>query len=98
MKQTIMNSDKFWVQDPFIKNGGSSGGSLYLNLGNISEDILRDGQRFYENGLSTPNIPAVVENTSAWGKTPINTTQITQAFSNNPEDRPYQDVGLDEAE
>ena len=86
---------EFWVQDPFIKNGGSSGGSLYLNLGNISEDILRDGQRFYENGLSTPNIPAVVENTSAWGKTPINTTQITQAFSNNPEDRPYQDVGLD---
>ncbi|MDE3235149.1 MAG: cell surface protein SprA [Bacteroidota bacterium] len=86
---------EFWVQDPFIKNPGSTGGKLFLNLGSISEDILKDGRRFYENGLNTPNSPAAVDSTNAWGKTPVNPIQITQAFSNDPNDRPYQDVGFD---
>ncbi|MES2005452.1 MAG: cell surface protein SprA [Bacteroidota bacterium] len=86
---------EFWAQDPFIKNPNSKGGKMYLNLGNVSEDILKDGKRFYENGLNTPNIPAAVDSSSTWGKTPVNPIQITQAFSNNPDDRPYQDVGLD---
>ena len=86
---------EFWIQDPFIKNPNSTGGKLFINLGNISEDVLKDGRRFYENGLNTPNQPASVDNTSIWGKTPINPIQVTNAFSNNPEDRPYQDVGFD---
>jgi cell surface protein SprA len=85
---------EFWVLDPFIKNTNPAGGSLYLNLGNISEDILKDSRRFYENGLPTPSIPAATAN-SNWGKTPINPVQITQGFSNDPADRPFQDVGLD---
>ena len=47
---------EFWMQDPFINKPGSSGGQLYFNLGNISEDILKDGKRLYENGLPTPKI------------------------------------------
>lgn len=86
---------EFWVQDPFIKKPNSTGGKLYLNLGSISEDILRDGRRFYENGLNSPNQPSAVDNTSTWGRTPVNPIQVTQAFSNDPADRPYQDVGLD---
>ncbi|WP_018613641.1 cell surface protein SprA [Segetibacter koreensis] len=86
---------EFWVQDPFIKKPNSTGGKLYLNLGSISEDILKDGRRFYENGLNSPNQPSAVDNTSTWGKTPVNPIQVTQAFSNDPADRPYQDVGLD---
>jgi cell surface protein SprA len=86
---------EFWVQDPFIKNPTSKGGQLYLNLGSISEDILKDGRRFYENGLNSPNQPSAVDNTSTWGKTPVNPIQVTQAFSNDPADRPYQDVGFD---
>jgi len=86
---------EFWVQDPFIKNPASKGGKMYLNLGNVSEDVLKDGKRFYENGMNTPNIPAAVDSTNTWGKTPVNPIQITQAFSNNPDDRPYQDVGFD---
>ncbi|MEY3187189.1 MAG: cell surface protein SprA, partial [Bacteroidota bacterium] len=85
---------EFWVLDPFIKNTNPAGGSLYLNLGNISEDILKDSRRFYENGLPTPTIPAATAN-STWGRTPINPVQITQGFSNDPADRPFQDVGLD---
>lgn len=86
---------EFWVQDPFIKNPTSNGGSLYLNLGNVSEDILRDGQRFYENGLSTPNAPTTIDSSSAWGNVPVNPIQVTQAFSTDPNDRVFQDVGFD---
>ena len=86
---------EFWIQDPFIKNPFSSGGKLVINLGNISEDILKDGRRFYENGLNTPTQPTTVDSTSVWGKTPVNPIQVTNAFSNDPADRPYQDVGFD---
>ena len=85
---------EFWVQDPFIKNPGSKGGQLYFNFGNVSEDILKDGKRFFENGLNTPNAPAT-EESSNWGKVPKNPIQLTQAFNNDPADRPFQDVGFD---
>lgn len=83
-----------WVQDPFIVNRNSTGGKLYFNLGNISEDIMKDGRRFYENGLPTPNTPAPVVET-VWGRVPQNPIQVTNAFSNDPADREFQDIGLD---
>lgn len=89
---------EFWLQDPFIKNASSysPNSALYINLGDVSEDILKDGQRFYENGLNTPNIPSAVDSTSStWGKFPINPVQVTNAFSSDPTDRLYQDVGFD---
>jgi len=86
---------EFWTQDPFIKIPASTGGKLFIDLGNVSEDILKDGKRFYENGLNTPSIPAAVDSTSTWGTTPLNPIQITNSFSNDPNDRPYQDVGFD---
>ncbi len=92
---------EFWLQDPFIKApytnpniNNSTGGKLYFNLGNISEDVLKDGKRFYENGLPTPNAPAPVDN-SNWGRVPLNPIQVTNAFSNDPNDRKYQDLGFD---
>jgi len=83
-----------WVQDPFITDPASSGGQFYINLGNVSEDVLKDSRRFYENGLPTPNLPAQVDR-SIWGLVPRNPIQVTNAFSNDPADRPYQDVGFD---
>ena len=91
---------EFWLQDPFLNSpltpgaSNSKGGKLYFNLGNISEDVLKDGRRFYENGLPTPNAPAPVDN-SVWGRVPRNPIQVTNAFSNLPEDRLFQDQGLD---
>lgn len=85
---------EFWMQDPFLKNRTSTGGQLYFNLGNISEDILKDGKRFFENGLPTPNIPAQLDS-SIWGRLPGNPIQVTNAFSNDPSDREFQDVGFD---
>ena len=47
---------EFWVMDPFqYNNRNPQGGELYFDLGNISEDVLRDGKRLYENGLPTPS-------------------------------------------
>ena len=92
---------EFWVQDPFIKTAArpnadkSTGGKLYFNLGNISEDILKDGRRFYENGLPTPTAPSQVDNSSVWGRVPLNPIQVTNAFSNDAGDRVYQDLGFD---
>ncbi len=92
---------EFWMQDPFIdyaprfpNASSSTGGKLYFNLGNISEDILKDGKRFYENGLPTPNAPSPVDN-SNWGRVPTNPVQVTNAFSNDPNDRKYQDLGFE---
>lgn len=86
---------EFWLQDPYVINTTRTGGKLYINLGNISEDVLKDGKRQYENGLPTPTNNAQVDNTTVWGKVPSNPLQVTNAFSNDPADRQYQDVGLD---
>ncbi|MEO6547553.1 MAG: cell surface protein SprA [Ferruginibacter sp.] len=92
---------EFWMQDPYIKTQArpnadrSNGGKLYFNLGNISEDVLKDGRRFYENGLPTPTSPSQVDNTSIWGRVPLNPIQVTNAFSNDAGDRAFQDLGFD---
>ncbi|MDD7603627.1 MAG: cell surface protein SprA, partial [Candidatus Limisoma sp.] len=45
---------QFWLMDPFIDDvdvpNTSEGGDLYFNLGEVSEDILKDGFKAYENG------------------------------------------------
>jgi cell surface protein SprA len=85
---------EFWVQDPFIKNPTSAGGDLYFNLGSISEDVLKDSHKFFENGLKAPG-DTVQYLTSTWGKSPAYDQQLTRAFDNDPNVRQYQDVGFD---
>jgi len=86
---------QFWVMDPFhdesLNNG--SGGKLYFNLGDVSEDILKDSYRTFENGLPSPTNNATVDSTS-WGLVPTNPS-IVNAFDNDPASRAAQDVGLD---
>ncbi len=87
---------EFWLQDPYLVNTGNpNGGQLYFNLGNISEDILRDGKRQYENGLPTPTNNARVDSSTNWGRVPSIPLQVTNAFSTVPDDRQFQDVGFD---
>ncbi|HTL07731.1 MAG TPA: cell surface protein SprA, partial [Chitinophagaceae bacterium] len=86
---------EFWMQDPFLTKPASTGGQFYINLGNISEDVLRDGRRQFENGLPGATGNASVDNSSVWGNVPANPLQVTAAFSNDPADRPFQDVGFD---
>ena len=90
---------QLWVLSPFAKPlngvGNTTGGQLYIDLGSVSEDILKDGKKQFENGLNSPNITAAIDSSSVWGRVPANPIEVTTAFSNNAADRPYQDVGLD---
>ena len=87
---------EFWMMDPFNIDDGDinhSGGDLYIHLGNISEDILKDGYKSFENGLPI-NSSVIDVDTTAWGRVPTNYS-IVDAFDNDPLSRQYQDVGLD---
>ena len=84
---------EFWMMDPFIENPNHSGGKLYFNLGDVSEDILKDGKKFFENGLPVDGSDENVEFT-AWGRVPT-TQMIVTAFDNNNDARQHQDVGFD---
>lgn len=84
---------EMWLLDPFIYKPNSQGGDMYFNLGNISEDILKDGRKALENGLPPDGDPAKTDQTS-WGRVP-KLQPVIQAFDNNPDARKLQDVGLD---
>lgn len=84
---------EFWVMDPFVEKPDHEGGDLYFNLGNVSEDILRDSRKMFENGL--PNSPEISQvDTTAWGRVPT-IQSLVNAFDNDLNSRIYQDVGLD---
>ena len=83
---------EFWMLDPFIYDQTGMGGELYFNLGEVSEDILKDGKKFYENGLPASGNSYSHEET-AWGRIPT-TTSLVYAFDNNNDSRKQQDVGL----
>ncbi len=84
---------QFWILDPFLYNTDASGGSLYIDLGNISEDVLKDSKFFYENGLS-PTGDTSILNRTAWGFSP-KIPPVTNAFDTDPNARQWQDVGYD---
>ncbi len=87
---------EFWMMDPFNSEDGDithSGGDLYIQLGNVSEDVLKDGYKSFENGLPI-NSTIVDVDTTVWGRVPTSYS-IVDAFDNDPLAREYQDVGLD---
>lgn len=85
---------EFWMMDPTLTNAeGYEGGDLYIDLGDISEDILRDGKKSFEHGLPLNDDYSQMD-TTLWGRVP-KTTSTTIAFSNEAGARAKQDVGLD---
>lgn len=86
---------QFWVLDPYVGNGQipqSNTGKIYFNLGEISEDVLKDGRKQYENGLGPDQILANPR--PLWGDVPASQSLI-YAFDTNIENRKNQDIGLD---
>ena len=86
---------EFWLLDPFIysneePDANEYGGDLYINLGEVSEDILRDGRKFYESGMPVDGSQSFV--TTQWGKIPTQAT-VTYAFATTDGSRELQDVG-----
>ena len=85
---------EFWLMNPFVEQDSThTGGDLYFNLGDESEDVLRDGRKAFENGLPGPSADGGVDTTN-WGLVP-NKQQITQGFDLDIATRQAQDVGLD---
>lgn len=110
---------QFWIMDPYqnysINNAeglpqgvnpnnlANQVGDLYFNLGNISEDVNKDGFKMYENGLPEDGIKIIDSNVREpkdaagnikFGYVPSNQS-IIYAFDENDESRINQDVGLD---
>lgn len=82
---------EFWLMDPFRTSTGKAGGELYFDLGDISEDILKDGKKFYENGIVGDGDMSKVEET-VWGYVPTRQA-LVYAFDSQVDIR-KQDVGL----
>lgn len=92
---------QFWILSPFNEdaenvnpNAPHNGGDLYFNLGNVSEDILPDSRKSFENGL--PSTAGDVTNIdyTPWAVVPTQQV-IVNAFNTDPATRAIQDVGLD---
>jgi cell surface protein SprA len=86
---------EFWMMDPFLTNPNPTyeGGDLYFNLGDISEDILKDGKKSFEHGLPVSGDDVSTLETTVWGRVP-KTSSTVIAFSNESGARRNQDVGL----
>jgi len=86
----------FWLQDPFQDNPANPGGKLVLNLGNISEDIIKDGKKLYENGLPNDGDVSILRaNPTSWGTIVPQNQSLIYAFDTAGEERNNQDVGYD---
>ena len=87
---------EFWVQDPFLDNPANQGGKLTINLGNISEDVLKDGKKQFENGLPEDGNIDFLQNISL--QTPYAVPQnqsLIYTFGTTGSERANQDVGFD---
>lgn len=87
---------EFWMLDPFIysreqADAADYGGDFYINLGEVSEDILRDGKKFYESGMPVDGSKSYTY--TQWGKIPTQST-VTYAFATTSGSRALQDVGF----
>ena len=108
-EQSNVEYIQFWLMDPYDHysitneeglqpgvdptNISNQVGDLYFNLGNISEDVLKDGRKMYENGLPENDLDTNFEST-IWGKIPTSQS-LLYAFSDSDNERLAQDIGLD---
>jgi cell surface protein SprA len=101
---------QFWLMDPFnpavsngqgepasnVDAGNTTGGDLYLNLGNLSEDVLHDSRKSFENGLpKNPDDQAATVDQTNWGVVPTQQSVVNAFAITDQNSYRYQDVGMD---
>jgi len=92
---------QFWMLDPYNNDATDNGsinlddGALYFNLGNISEDVLPDSRKSFENGNPITSTPILSNFDETDWAIVSNQQVIVTAFDNNSGTRQYQDIGLD---
>ncbi|MXN92282.1 cell surface protein SprA [Flavobacterium sp. Sd200] len=99
-EQTNVEYIQFWMMDPYAYGASpdpitttDNTGTFEIHLGELSEDILKDNRKQYENGLPGTDGNAITVDTD-WGKVPVSQSLI-YAFDTNSANRGLQDVGLD---
>ncbi len=94
-EQSNIEYVQFWMMSPFLDPEADNleGGDLYLNFGEISEDILKDGLKSYENGIPYDGNDQYLTET-VWGRV-SKQNSLTYSFDNSNGARVVQDVGLD---
>lgn len=94
-EQSNIEYIQFWLLNPFLdpENPNPEGGDMYINLGEVSEDILKDGLKSYENGIPADGNDQYLKET-VWGRV-SSQNSLTYSFDNNAGARLAQDVGLD---
>ena len=90
-EQSNVEYVEFWLMDPFTDNPSNPGGKLVLNLGNISEDVIKDGKKQYENGLPEDGDISLFPPTS-WGAVTPQNQSLIYAFSSQGNERNNQDA------
>jgi cell surface protein SprA len=90
------NEDYNKKTHPDMDENDVPSGDLYINLGNVSEDILKDGRMSYENGIpgTSSSSSNLTTSQTQVANVPI-LPPITNAFSIDENDRAAQDVGYD---
>lgn len=94
-EQSNIEYVQFWLLNPFLDpdNPNEEGGDLYFNFGEVSEDILKDGLKSYENGIPYDGNDSYLQET-VWGRVSTQNS-LTYSFDNANGARVAQDVGLD---
>ncbi len=93
-EQSNVEFIEFWLMDPFVDNPENLGGKIVFNLGSISEDVLKDGRKQYENGLPAAGNPNFTPEPNTIGQVPNNQSLI-YAFDTEGQERINQDAGYD---
>ncbi|MBF6641161.1 cell surface protein SprA [Flavobacterium sp. J49] len=100
-EQSNVEYIQFWVMDPYYDPANPTAvpsntnvGQLYFNLGEISEDVLKDARKQYENGLPSNPTSTALTSPTVWGRVPSSQSLI-YAFDVDGANRAAQDVGLD---
>jgi cell surface protein SprA len=88
---------EFWMMDPFNAKDGNpnhKGGDFVINLGSVSEDILKDDRHAFEHGNPRNPQANTSMDTTHLGIVP-NLRPVVNTFDNDPNSRQYQDIGYD---
>ena len=95
-EQSNVEYIEFWVLDPFLEDNGvpNPGGKITFNLGNISEDVIKDSRKQYENGLPEDGNVSLFPET-VYGTVVPQQQALIYTFDTTGQERTNQDVGYD---
>ena len=93
-EQSNIEFIEFWIMDPYEYTDTANSGQIRFNIGNISEDVLQDGRKQYENGLPEAVGDGTDTQQTPFGLIPRNQS-LVYTFDSDGAARTQQDTGFD---